>query len=363
MKLIGYVRHHPPHLPAGSIDSGVFDVPFIDKAAGIHEAAGFDSVLIGHASTHPDAWLVATHIAHVTRRLGVLVATRPGLSPPTLVARRAITLERLAGPGRVGMHIITGGDEVDQHRDGDFLPHDQRYARSGEFMEVLKRVWRDTEPFDYAGSYYRFAQSRSSLRPSAPDAIPLCFAGRSAPALEVGARFADAYLIYGEPLAATRDFIAQMRGIAAPFGRCPGFGLALRLVIGRTEQAAWDKAHALLEQAERTEGAAFAAARQRLDNAVRHSAVGHRILHAFAEAQEVYDERLWMGYARQLGGGGTSSALVGTAAQVADALMRYYDLGIRTVYMRGWDLCEDTAGFGEELIPLLRRHVAARAAA
>lgn len=359
IQLIGYVRHHPPHLPSGSVDTGVLDIPFIDRAARIHEDAGYDSVLIGHASTLPDAWLLAAHIAGVTRRLGVLIATRPGLSPPTLLARRAVTLEHFVGPGRVGMHIITGGNEVDQHRDGDFLPHDERYRRSGEFMEVLKRMWRDDTAFDYEGAFYRFEGARCVLRPSAPDAIRLCFAGRSEPALAVGARFADTYLVYGEPLEAARRFIENVRAIAAPFGRCPGFGLALRLVVGRTEAQAWDKAHSLVEEATRTEGAAYAAARERVGSA-QHSAVGHRILGAAAEAQDVYDERLWMGYARLTGGGGTSSALVGTAAQVADALMRYYDLGIRTFYIRGWDLCEDTAGFGEELIPRLRRDVAAR---
>lgn len=80
---------------------------------------------------------------------------------------------------------------------------------------LLKRAWHDGDAFNYQGEFYRLEGARRVLRPSAPNAIRLCFAGRSAPALGVGARFADCYLLYGESLATTQDFIKTVRDIAA----------------------------------------------------------------------------------------------------------------------------------------------------
>jgi alkanesulfonate monooxygenase len=72
----------------------------------------------------------------------------------------------------------------------------------------------------------------------------------------------------------------------------------------------------------------------------------------------VHDERLWVPIAAASGGSGNTTALVGTPAQVADAISRYYELGIAGVLLRGFDPVGDTERFGHELIPEIRRRVA-----
>ena len=96
----------------------------------------------------------------------MLIAHRPGFVAPTLVARKLATLDQLTGGGRVAIHHITGGDELDQKRDGDFADHDRRYARTAEFMTLLRRELTETRPFDYDGEFYRVRGAYSSVRPA-----------------------------------------------------------------------------------------------------------------------------------------------------------------------------------------------------
>ncbi len=72
----------------------------------------------------------------------------------------------------------------------------------------------------------------------------------------------------------------------------------------------------------------------------------------------MYDDRLWYGVTRLTGPGGNSTALVGTAAQVADALMAYRRVGVDTVLIRGFDPLDDVVQWGRELVPLLRQEAA-----
>src|SRR5579864_9743923 len=98
-----------------------FAAEVVAETARIHERAGFDRVLIGYFSDAPDGFLVGAHAASVTERLGFLLAHRPGFVAPPLAARKLATLDQVTG-GRAAIHVISGGDDADQARDGDFLP-------------------------------------------------------------------------------------------------------------------------------------------------------------------------------------------------------------------------------------------------
>ena len=116
-------------------------------------------VLIGYFSDAPDGFIIGAHAAAVTDRLGFLLAHRPGFVAPTVAARKMATLDQLSN-GRLAVHIISGGSDVDQAKDGDHVDHAGRYRRSGEYIEVLKETWTQTHPFDYDGE---FLPNRKSL--------------------------------------------------------------------------------------------------------------------------------------------------------------------------------------------------------
>ena len=124
--------------PGAEVPSGV-DPDYILDFARTHEAAGFDMVLTGYSSSTPDGFEVAGYAAAHTERLGYLIAHRPGFVAPTLAARKAATLDQLTN-GRIALHIITGGNDVEQRQDGDWLDHDARYRRTDEYLQVMRRV-------------------------------------------------------------------------------------------------------------------------------------------------------------------------------------------------------------------------------
>ena len=198
--------------PADEIPAGI-DPDYIAEFSQAHEASGFDKVLIGYSSATAEGFGVAGYAASQTKTLGFLIAHRPGFMVPTLAARQIATLDQLIG-GRVAMHIISGGSDIEQRRDGDWIDHDARYRRTDEYMEVLKRVWTETTPFDYDGEFYKFEQNLSEVRTFQRPHVPLYFGGASDVAKEVGAKRADVYALWGEPLASIKEQIADIRARA-----------------------------------------------------------------------------------------------------------------------------------------------------
>jgi len=352
IEIIGMVATQEVSETRGSMSERVIDPAFLVRFAQAHEASGFDRVLIGYGATQPDGFAVAAHVLSNTSRLKVLIAHRPGFVAPSLVARKLITLDRLAGSGRVAIHHITGGDEADQRREGDRLGHDDRYRRTAEFMTVLRAVLSAEEPIDFDGEFYSYAGAYSEVRPAAP--IRLYFGGASDPAVRAGAANADVYMLWGEPRAQIAERIARVRTAAAEFGREVAFSLSVRPILADTEAGAWARAERIeAATADRIDSNGW----RRRPNA---SSVGGKRLRAQGAEGLVHDERLWYGVARLTGAAYNATALVGTPAQVAESLQRYHELGIGTFLIRGFDPYDDAVDYGRELIPQLRERTSRR---
>ena len=339
--------------PGSEVPAGV-DGDYILEFARTHEEAGFDMVLTGYSSSTPDGFEVAGYAAAHTSRLGYLIAHRPGFVAPTLAARKAATLDQLTG-GRIALHIISGGSDVEQERDGDFLDHDARYRRTDEYMDILRRTWVCAGPFDYEGEFYRLKGANSQVRCFQSPHVPLFFGGASDIALEVGSRRADVFALWGEPRAAIRERVKEIRHRAGLWGRDIGFSLSVRPILGDTETEAWERARGILARVqEATRGSVVPGQPARLQS------VGSRRLLEFASQGDLHDERLWMPVAAASGAAGSTTCLVGTAQQVAESLLAYYELGCTTFIIRGFEPLNDAREYGRELIPLLREMVAAR---
>ena len=340
--------------PGAEVPAGV-DGDYILEFAQVHEEAGFDLVLTGYSSSTPDGFEVAGYAAAHTTRLGYLIAHRPGFVAPTLAARKAATLDQLTG-GRIALHVISGGSDVEQERDGDFLDHDARYRRTDEYMDILRRTWTAREPFDYDGEFYRLKGAASQVHCRQRPHLPLFFGGASDIALEVGSRRADVFALWGEPRAAIRERVADIRRRAAQWGREDvGFSLSVRPILADTEAGAWRRAEEILTRVrETTRGSIVPGQPARLQS------VGSRRLLEFAAQGDLHDERLWMPVAAASGAAGSTTCLVGTPRQVAESLLAYYDLGCATFIIRGFDPLNDAREYGRELIPLLREMVSGR---
>jgi alkanesulfonate monooxygenase len=342
------------HAPTGP----AIDTDYLLRFARAHEDAGFDRVLVPYHSNGPDAILTIAQVAAATSRIKLMLAHRPGFVSPTLAARQLATLDHFSG-GRLGVHIISGGSDLEQRRDGDYLDHDRRYARTDEYLEILRRVWSSDKPFDHEGAHYRFEQAFSEVKPAQKPHIPIFFGGASDAAIPVAGRHADIYALWGESLDQVRDLTGRVRAEAARNGREIGFSVSFRPILAETEDKAWERAERILEETRRL----------RAGNARLHPAYtgpqqseGARRLLAAAERGARVDKRLWTAIAKETGARYNSTALVGTPDQVAEALLDYYDLGVTTFLIRGFDPLEDATDYGRELIPRTRELVAQRLA-
>src|SRR4051794_24050326 len=207
-----------------------FRQPTIEYLGGIARAAeqlGYEAVLTPTGTWCEDAWITTAALSAVTTRLKFLVAFRPGLISPTLAAHQAATFQRVSG-GRLLLNVVTGGDSVEQRRFGDHLDHDQRYARTDEFLTVLRGVSSADQPFDYSGQHYDIEQAAIPFTPYAP---PEIFFGGASPAAEhVAARTVDTYLAWGETPPQIAERLARVRALADEAGRRLSFGIRFHVL-------------------------------------------------------------------------------------------------------------------------------------
>lgn len=337
-----------------------FDKQYTLRLARAHEEHGWDRVLFAYGSGSPDPAPAAAYIAARTETLRILLAHRPNVSYPTYAAKTFATLDQIS-EGRLTVHFITGGNDHEQGREGDTLTKDQRYSRTREYIELVKRIWTTHEAFDHEGEHYRFHDFVSDVFPVQQPRPDVSFGGSSDAAYEAGGAAADIYCLWGEPLERTAEQIERVKAAALAAGRttAPRIQVAFRPIIAPTEELAWEKAHRTVDtiKARKEQGDA---------TVVRHHRrgapenTGSQRLLSIAQQGERYDRALWTPTAAATGGAGNSNALVGTPETVAQALLDYYDLGVDILSARGYDLLGDAIDFGRYVIPLVREEVAKR---
>jgi alkanesulfonate monooxygenase len=307
------------------------------------ELSGFDAILTPTGSACEDAWLTTAALISHTRTLRFLVAFRPGFVLPALAAQQAATFQRLSG-GRLAVNVVTGGDPAEQRAYGDTLAHDERYARTDEFLTVVRGLWGDV-PFDHRGVHYEVTRGGFPRLPSARP--PIYFGGASPAAELVAARHADVYLAWGEPVPALVERITRVRALAG--GRPIRFGVRLHVIARDTADEAWDEADRLLAG---MDPVAVAAAQERF---ARLESVGQRRMNdltrglgADARSQQVAPN-LWAGIGLLREGAGT--ALVGSHDEVAQRIAELTEAGFDELILSGWPHVEEAYRVGEEVLP------------
>ena len=118
----------------------IFDKQYTLRLARAHEEYGWDRVLFAYGSGSPDPAQVAAYIATTVEILELLLAHRPNLRSPTFAAKTFATLDQISD-GRLTVHFITGGNDHEQRREGDFLTKDDRYSRTQEYIQIVKQAW------------------------------------------------------------------------------------------------------------------------------------------------------------------------------------------------------------------------------
>lgn len=341
--------------PGGSPDPA-----YIRKYARHLDDGGFDYTLVAYGSAGYDPFTVAAFIVANTERIKPIVALRPNIMYPTVAAQALATLDHLSG-GRAVVHIISGGSDAEQARQGDYLTKDQRYDRSEEFVGLMKRAWTQTTRWSHEGEYYKFDDFVAGYRP-VNGTIPVSIGGSSAAAYRVGGRLGDIFGLWGEPLADTRQQIDRVNEQARLAGRTdmPRIWVTFRPIVAPTDELAWEKARRTIQVVEQThQNGNWQPLRAR---AGAPQNVGSQRLLEIAGRAEVHDRALWTVPAQVTNAMGASTALVGSYETVAAAILDYVDLGASLVSIRGYDNLNDAIEYGQRVLPLVRQELAHRAA-
>jgi FMNH2-dependent dimethyl sulfone monooxygenase len=295
---------------------------------------GFDTTLIAERFLGPDlsAWVLASALAMVTRRIELMVAVHPGMVTPQVVAKMAASLDRISG-GRCALNIVNGWwmEEFDLFSNGTWIGDAERYPRMGEYMQVIKGLWTDPD-FDFDGTYYR-AHVRPALTgaggkvvvPDRGDIVakasqlpcpPIYAASRSPQGKALIALHGDVWFAEYKPgwrnvesnMERMAADVRAMDELAARHGRKLRYAINPQVICCETQA----EAERLADEAERTAGP-----RDRMVNA--------------------------------LGAG-----LVGTPRFIAERLRRYEEIGIEIMLTRFTPMLEGVEAFGTEVIPLVR---------
>ena len=326
-----------------------FDLDFLGECARAHEAAGYDRVLIANSATYPDSIPIAAWVAGATSRLKLMIAHRPGFVAPTMAARMFAAIDQLS-QGRAGVHIITGSNDKEMQADGDFLTKDVRYARSHEYVEIMKRIWESDEPIDHDGEFYRFTGGFAAVKPVQQPGITVFWGGSSEKALTMGSLVADVYALGGGPVEKISELVSNTKALAAERGRTLDFLVSIRVILGDTEKQAWDKAHSMLgdlvhEHA--TQGRLEVLPGESQEDAIK------RTVQKAAEGSR--DGCVWSAFGKVPVGRPVSNCMVGTVDQIVETVLQYYGAGIGRFILAGYDPTTYPREFGEKLLPRLRQ--------
>ena len=319
---------------------------YLKQVAQAADELGYEGVLIPTGRSCEDSWVVASSLAPLTERLKFLVAIRPGIISPTVSARQAATLDRFSD-GRLLINVVTGGDPDEQHGDGSFLSHTERYEVTDEFLRIWRRVAAG-ETVDFQGKHLR-VEGAKALYPSVQRPHPpLWFGGSSDPAIELAGEQVDVYLTWGEPPAAVAEKIAKARAAAAKHGRTLRFGIRLHVIVRETSEEAWKAADELISYVTDETVAAAQKAFARFDSVGQQRMAA---LHGGRRDKLEVSPNLWAGVGLVRGGAGT--ALVGNPQEVAARIKEYAELGIETFIFSGYPHLEEAYRLAELVFPLL----------
>jgi alkanesulfonate monooxygenase len=352
------LSHLNPSTELNPIPSRGIDLKYFRRYVRSLEEGGYDYTLLPYGSAGADSFVVASAVGQLTERLKPIVALRPNTTFPTVGAQKLATLDQLT-EGRAVVHLITGGSDAEQARQGDYLPKDKRYARTSEYVDVLRRSWTEPAAFSHDGEFYRFDDFGPGFAPY-ESPIPISIGGSSDEAFAVGGTKGDIFSFWGEPLDDLRQEIERVHRIARSAGRTqlPRIWVTFRPIVAQTDELAWAKAHDYVARIKDTFQKAGLTSQRHRQGTPQN--VGSQRALAFADKSELYDRALWTKTAAVTNAAGASTALVGSPETVAAAIVDYVDRGASLVSIRGYDTLVDAVDYGRYVLPLVRQELAHR---
>lgn len=301
------------------------------------EEAGIESVLVALNRYEPDPLMISCALGQATKQLKFIAAYRSGLMQPTVFVQQVNTLSGLI-QGRVDLNIVAGSSSLEQRGYGDFLSHDERYARAEEFLAVCNAFWRGDGEVDFDGKYYRVERGKLNTPFLAPD--------RNAPEIYIsGHSEASEQLAYSQGTCWLRvaDTPEKLEPIVARV-RERGIGVCLRLglICRPTREEAVSVAESLLPE-------------DRQESTTRLKDDSQMYKEGASVSSDAYwlNRYLWAGLVPHYGPVWTT--LLGSPQEIVEAFLAYKQIGVHQFIISGWPEVDEVDIFGKQILPLVRK--------
>jgi dimethylsulfone monooxygenase len=317
---------------------------YVSRLAQRSEEIGFDLTLLAELNLNDikgmdapslDAWSTAAALAAVTRRLELMVAVRPTFHPPALLAKQAANIDRISG-GRLSLNVVSSWWATEARKYGiPFDRHDQRYARTAEWLQVVKGMWQESE-FSFQGEFYQVEEGILEPKPVQRPHPALYAGGESPRGKEVISRQCDAWLTHGDPPDVIGPKVAEMTERRRALGLPPmQYGAAGYAVVRSTEAEAQKEVERITD--------------------VRQSARGFANYQDWIQNSKLERKVSLEDYS--VSNRGLRSGLVGTPEQVADRIVDFHRAGLGLLLLQFSPQLEEMERFAEEVIPLVRAQI------
>jgi alkanesulfonate monooxygenase len=309
------------------------------KFARAAEECGIESVLLSFSRYEPDTIMIACAVGQATQRLKFIVAYRMGLMQPTTFVQQINTLSGVIGD-RVALNIVAGSSTEEQRGYGDFLDHDDRYARADEFLNICREFWRGKAEINFAGKYCRVAGAKLNTPFNSPgDGPEIYVSGHSEQAQQLALTRGSSWL----RLIDTPEKLAPL----VHWFREHGIEVSLRLgiICRATHEAAVKAGRSMLPDEQI--GAEERSILSRSDS--------QTLKQALAAADDVgwLNENLWAGLVPYYGS--SAITMLGSPQELADQFLEYKRIGVTQFIISGWPKLDEMVIFGREVLPLIRK--------
>ena len=306
------------------------------------EACGIESLLTAFGFHRPDPIALAAALGVLTAKIKFMVAVRSGVISPTSFVQQVNTVSALT-QGRICLNVVGGHTPKEQRAYGDFLNHDERYARTDEFLSICRALWANEGPVSFKGAYYEIedAAVKTPFVSNERRGPEIFLGGASDAALELAVR--HAHCLWTLP----RRPEEMGRNLQAVLASGTEVGLLVSMIARPSREEAVSDAYALLDRV-------GGKARQVHEEfSARSDSVAFTGTLALAEqsGSDWLTPWLWTGAVPFLGA--PAIALVGSYDEVAAAIRTYEDVGINQFLFMGWPDIEEMKRFAGEVRPRL----------
>ncbi len=328
----GWLRNvEDEHMPAS--------FEYCQQVAQRAEELGFSTMLIaelnlndikGPAEPILEAWTTAAALASSTKRIEIMAAIRPGFRNPAVVAKMAANIDQISH-GRFTLNVVSAWWAEEAREYGmDFVQHDERYARTAEFLTILKGMWTQ-ERTSLQGKYMHVEEAYLAPKPVQKPWPTLYAGGESPAAKELIARECDAYLMHGDDLETVRAKVADMRARAELLGKTLKYGMAAYIICRDSEA----EAQAELKRITDVKDVA-----------------GYAGFQDFTTMSHLEREISLRDYS--VSNRGLRPHLIGTPDQIAARMQAFADAGIDLFLIQCSPMREEMERIGSQVLPLLR---------